>query len=124
MDDAFMSWLPSRRAEVHRTHGEVIAVRAERDRAALGLLPARPYVVCERHLRSVGKDCLVSFEASLYSVPWRAVRRRMRVELSAALGRPSPLRRRKPARHGGCHPSRADREGSVDPRRSPPGDVP
>lgn len=81
MDDAFGAWLPSRRAEVHRTHGEVIGVRAERDRAALGPLPQRPYVVCERHLRSVGKDCLASFEASLYSVPWRAVRRRMRVEL-------------------------------------------
>jgi hypothetical protein len=80
MDDAFASWLPARRAEVHRTHGEVIAVRAEVDRAALAPLPERPYVVCERHLRSVGKDCLISFEASVYSVPWRAVRRRMRVE--------------------------------------------
>jgi transposase len=80
MDDAFAAWLPSRRAQVHRTHGEVISVRAERDRAGLGPVPERPYVVCDRHLRSVGKDCLISFEASLYSVPWRAVRRRMRVE--------------------------------------------
>ncbi len=80
MDDAFARWLPLRRAQVHRTHGEVIAVRAERDRAALAAVPERPYVVCERHLRSVGKDCLVSFEASVYSLPWRAVRRRMRVE--------------------------------------------
>lgn len=80
MDAAFADWLPLRRAQVHRTHGEVIAVRAERDRAALGAVPGRPYVVSERHLRSVGKDCLVSFEASVYSVPWRAVRRRMRVE--------------------------------------------
>ncbi len=80
MDDAFATWLPSRRAQVHRTHGEVIAERAERDRAALAPVPERPYVVCDRHLRSVGKDCLVSFEASVYSVPWRAVRRRMRVE--------------------------------------------
>ena len=55
-------------------------MRAERDRAALGRIPERPYVVVDRHLRSVGKDCLVSFEASLYSVPWRAVRRRMKVE--------------------------------------------
>ncbi len=80
MDDAFSAWLPLRRAEVHRTHGEVISVRAERDRAALGRIPEHPYVVVDRHLRSVGKDCLVSFEASLYSVPWRAVRRRMKVE--------------------------------------------
>ncbi|MFI5041791.1 MAG: IS21 family transposase [Acidimicrobiales bacterium] len=80
MDDAFAVWVPIRRAEVHRTHGEVIGVRAELDRAALGPIPPRPYVVCERHLRKVAKDCLVSFEASLYSVPWRQVRRRMTVE--------------------------------------------
>jgi transposase len=86
MDGAFMDWLPIRRAQVHRTHGEVIAVRAEADRAALGALPETPYIVCERHLRSVGKDCLVSFEASLYSVPWRSVRRRMRVELRVTRG--------------------------------------
>jgi transposase len=81
MDDAFLEWLPGRRASVHRTHGEVIAVRAEPDRAALAPLPDRPYLVSERHLRSVGKDCLVSFESSLYSVPWRRVRRHMKVEL-------------------------------------------
>jgi hypothetical protein len=34
-----------RRARVHCTHGEVIAERADRDRAALGRLPAQPYVV-------------------------------------------------------------------------------
>jgi hypothetical protein len=31
-------------------------VRADRDRAALGPLPAQPYVVCDRHTRRVGKD--------------------------------------------------------------------
>ena len=55
-------------------------MRAERDRAGLGAVPEQPDVVCDRHLRSVGKDSLVSFDASVYSVPWRAVRRRMRVE--------------------------------------------
>jgi len=35
MDAAFAGWLPVRRAQVHRTHGEVIGVRAETDRAAL-----------------------------------------------------------------------------------------
>jgi transposase len=69
MDQAFLAWLPHRRAAVHRTHGEVIAVGAERDRAALSPLPERPYVVCDRHTRRVAKDCLVSFEASCYSVP-------------------------------------------------------
>lgn len=81
MQRAWAEWLPIRRAEVHRTHGEVIATRAERDRGALGPVPDRPYVVCERHLRSVGKDALVSFEASVYSVPWTEVRPRQRVEL-------------------------------------------
>jgi transposase len=81
MDAAFAAWLPTRRAQVHRTHGEVIAVRAARDRAALSPLPERPYVVCERHTRRVGKDALVSFEASHYSVPWRRVRPGSRVEL-------------------------------------------
>jgi transposase len=81
MDQAFAEWLPQRRGEVHRTHGEAIAVRALADRAALGVIPTHPYIVCERHLRTVGKDCLVSFEASVYSVPWRSVRKRMKVEL-------------------------------------------
>lgn len=81
MDDAFMAWLPARRAQTHRTHGQVIGVRARVDRAALGGLPVTDYVVTERHLRSVGKDCLVSFESSLYSVPATMVRRPMRVEL-------------------------------------------
>ena len=81
MDRAFMDWLPTRRAQVHRTHGQVISARAELDRAALSAPPAHDYLVCERHLRSVAKDCLVSFESSLYSVPWRAVRRPMKVEL-------------------------------------------
>jgi hypothetical protein len=69
------------RAQVHRTHGEVIGVRAERDRAALRPLPEQPYVVCDRHTRRVGKDALVSFAASHYSVPWRRVRPGGRVEL-------------------------------------------
>jgi transposase len=81
LDAAFTAWLPTRRAQVHRTHGEVIAMRAERDRAALGPLPAQPYLIVERHTRRVGKDALVSFAASHYSVPWRKVRPGSRVEL-------------------------------------------
>jgi hypothetical protein len=38
-------------------------------------------VVADKHLRRVGKDCLVSFEASFYSVPARAVRAGQRVQL-------------------------------------------
>jgi hypothetical protein len=81
MKAAWEAWLPIRRAQVHRTHGEVIAVRGDRDRAALLPVPASPYVVCERHIRTVGKDALVHFDASVYSVPWRLVRPRQKVEL-------------------------------------------
>jgi transposase len=81
MQAAFDDWLPTRRSQVHRTHGEVIAVRGERDRAALLSVPASPYLVCERHIRTVGKDALIHFDASVYSVPWRLVRPRQKVEL-------------------------------------------
>lgn len=73
LDAAFTAWVPIRRGQTHRTHHEVIGVRAERDHAALRPLPATPYVVADRHLRRVGKDCLVSFAASLYSTPARRV---------------------------------------------------
>ena len=81
LDAHFAAWLPMRRAQVHRTHGEVIAVRAERDRAGLGALPPAPYQVVDRHLRRVGKDCLLSFQSSRYSVPAVEVTAGMRVEL-------------------------------------------
>lgn len=81
LDGAFEAWLPIRRAQVHRTHGQVIGVRAEADRAALLALPALPYLVTDKHLRRVGKDCLVSFEASFYSVPARQVHAGQRVQL-------------------------------------------
>jgi transposase len=81
LDGTFEAWLPIRRAQVHRTHGQVIAVRAETDRAALAPLPPRPYLVSDKHLRRVGKDCLVSFEASFYSVPAAMVRAGQRVQL-------------------------------------------
>lgn len=81
LNAAFTAWLPIRRAQVHRTHGEVIGVRAEVDRAALLPLPGAPFLVDDKHLRRVGKDCLVSFEASLYSVPARRVRAAQTVEL-------------------------------------------
>jgi hypothetical protein len=85
MDAAFTGWLPIRRAQVHRTHGQLIAERAEADRAALRPLRPLPYVVADHHLRRVGKDCLVSFEASLYSVPARAVRPGQRVQVRASV---------------------------------------
>jgi transposase len=72
LDGAFNQWVPIRRAQRHRTHGELIGVRAQADWAALGALPELPYLVCERHLRRVGRDCLISFEGSHYSTPARA----------------------------------------------------
>jgi len=84
LDRAFLAWVPARRATVHRTHGEVIGVRAGRDHAALGPVPARPYVVAGRHLRHVGKDCLVAFEANLYSVPAARVFPRQLVEVRSS----------------------------------------
>ena len=82
LDGAFAAWLPIRRAQVHRTHGQVIAVRAEQDRAALGPLPDQPYLVTDRHLRRVGKDCLISLRGgSWYSVPARQIQPGQRVQL-------------------------------------------
>ena len=84
MDAAFAAWVPHRRARTHRTHGEVIGVRAARDHAALRPIPSRPYVVTDRHLRHVGKDCLVAYAGNLYSVPARRVRHRQLVEIRAS----------------------------------------
>jgi hypothetical protein len=86
LDRAFLAWVPVRRATVHRTHGEVIGARAQRDHAALAPVPARPYVVANRYLRHVGKDCLVAFEANLYSVPAARVFPRQLVEVRASAG--------------------------------------
>jgi hypothetical protein len=58
-------------------------VRAEADRAALQPLPEQPYLVTDKHLRRVGKDYLVSSEASLYSVPAHRVRAGQQVRLDA-----------------------------------------
>lgn len=81
LDAAFTGWVPIRRGQVHRTHGQVIGVRAAVDHAALRPLPARAYQVTDRFLRRVGKDCLVSFESSRYSIPATAVTAGMTVEL-------------------------------------------
>ncbi len=86
MGAAFAGWAVIRRGQVHRTHGEVIGVRAAAGRAALRPLPAVPYLVAGQHLRRVGKDCLVWFEASLYPVPARQVRPFQTVQVRAAAG--------------------------------------
>ncbi|WP_435833948.1 Mu transposase domain-containing protein [Streptomyces bacillaris] len=83
MDAAFITWVPQRRAQAHRTHQQIIGERAARDHVALRPLPETPYLVAERHLRPVGKDCLVAFGGNLYSVPARRVRPRQLVEIRA-----------------------------------------
>jgi transposase len=80
-DAAFLRWAPIRRSQVHRTYGEVIGVRAALDHAALSPVPETVYVVTEAHSRRVGKDCLISFAGSLYSVPARMIRAGQRVEV-------------------------------------------
>jgi Mu transposase-like protein len=85
MDAAFTAWVPIRRSQVHRTHLEVIGARAVDDHAALKPLPEVPYLVAEQHIRRVGKDCLISFEASLYSVPAPAVRAGQHVVVRAGV---------------------------------------
>ncbi|MGP3964467.1 IS21 family transposase [Nonomuraea sp. 3N208] len=119
LDNAFVSWVPMRRRTVHRTHGEVIAVRARRDHAALRPVPARPYLVTDRHLRHVGKDCLVAFEANLYSVPAARVFPRQLVEVRASSATVS-LHATIPDEHGitllAVHPRAAGRGARiVDP---------
>ena len=81
LDGAFGEWLAIRRGQIHRTHGQVIGLRAEADHAALGPLPPAPYAVTDRFLRRVGKDCLLSFESSRYSIPAEYVTAGMTVEL-------------------------------------------
>ena len=112
LDAAFADWLPIRRGQIHRTHGQVIAVRAETDRAALRPLPPAEYRVTDRFLRRVGKDCLVSFESSRYSIPATEVTAGMTVELRVgphivaihAIGAdPRLLAEHARARHRGDH---------------------
>lgn len=103
-DAAFARWVPIRRAQVHRTHGEVIGVRAVRDHAALGPVPARPLLVSESHLRRVGRDSMISFEGAHYSVAARAgdgratkAGQRVEVRLEASAGNAELVIRRLPA---------------------------
>jgi transposase len=77
LEAAFARWVPIRRGQIHRTHGQVIGQRAQADHAALGALPAFPLLVAESHLRRVGRDSMISFEGSCYSVAARATDRRV-----------------------------------------------
>lgn len=82
-DAAFARWVRIRRKQVHRTHGQVIGEAAATDHAALGPLPTTPLAIFDEHVRAVGKDCLISFEADHYSVPAAEVAARMKVLVRA-----------------------------------------
>jgi transposase len=57
------------RRRVHGTHGEIVAIRAQRDRAALLALAPTDYLVVERTTRVVARDGFFSFEGRRYHVP-------------------------------------------------------
>jgi transposase len=95
------------RRRVHGTHGEVVAVRAERDRAALLALPATPYLVSERSSRVVARDGLFSFEGRRYAVPDAKPGERVELVLGAEeLEVYSAVDRRRLARHRRGQPAR------------------
>ena len=71
------------RERVHRTHGELVAVRAERDRSALLPLPPAPYPVAERTTRILARDGLLSFEGRRYAVPDARMGERVELVLGA-----------------------------------------
>ena len=56
-------------ARVHRTMNEVVAERFERERPALGPLPAARYDTSYREQRRVGWDGYVDVRGNRYSVP-------------------------------------------------------
>jgi hypothetical protein len=75
LEAAFAAWLPIRRAQIHRAHGQVISVRAARDRTPLAPLPAHPYVLAERFLRPgrmrlPGHDLYLMIESGSRSLNW------------------------------------------------------
>jgi hypothetical protein len=72
------------RARVHGTHGEVVAVRAQRDRAALLPTPATDYLVVQRTTRVVARDGFFSFEGRRYCVPDATAGERVEIVLGPA----------------------------------------
>lgn len=67
---AWLAWNEEvARERKHGTHGEIVAVRAQRDHAALLPLPPAPYLVVDRTTRVVARDGFFSFEGRRYHVP-------------------------------------------------------
>jgi transposase len=69
-NEAWESWNEDvARKRVHGAHGEVVALRAKRDRDALAALPGAPYLVIDPSTRIVARDGLFSFQGRRYAVP-------------------------------------------------------
>ena len=82
---AWSSWNEDiARQRVHGTHGEVVAVRARRDHAALLALPPTGYLVVERTSRVVARDGFFSFEGRRYQVPNARPSERVEIVLGPA----------------------------------------
>lgn len=95
------------RQRLHGTHGELVAVRAERDRGALLPLPATDYLVVERTTRVVARDGFFSFEGRRYQVPDAKPGERVELVLGAAeIEVHSTLDGRRLARHERGRPAR------------------
>jgi hypothetical protein len=95
------------RARVHGTHGESVADRAERDRAALLPLPATDYLVVDRTTRVVARDGFFSVEGRRYHVPDAGPGERVELVLGATeLEAYSTVDGRRIARHERGRPAR------------------
>ena len=107
-NQAWVSWNEDvARQRVHGTHGEIVAVRAERDRAALAPRPVAPYLVVERTMRRVARDGLFSFEGRRYAVPDARPGERVELVLGAQeIEVYSTLDGRRLARHERGRPAR------------------
>jgi len=105
---AWRSWNDDvARQRVHGTHGEIVADRAQRDRAALLALPAIDYLVVERTKRVIARDGFFSFEGRRYHVPDATPGERVEIVLGATeLEVYSTVDGRKIARHERGRPSK------------------
>jgi transposase len=107
-NSAWRSWNDDiARQRVHGTHGEIVAVRARRDRAALLALPRTAYLVVERTTRVIARDGFFSFEGRRYHVPDATPGERVEIVLGPEeLEVYSTLDGRRLARHERGRPAR------------------
>lgn len=68
---------------IHGTTREVPLVRLEHERKYLIPLPERRYEFYEEVLRRSAKDCYISYGGNRYSVPWKYVKKDLRVLVKA-----------------------------------------